>query len=63
MMKTHARRQEVVEGMSTEDLLKQYPFLRTSAGVSKDIILAKMKDLELWQIHIGQYIVPLEIFS
>lgn len=34
MMKTFAwRRREIAEGMSTEDLLKRYPFLRTSAGV------------------------------
>ena len=34
MMKTFAwRRREIAEGMSTEDLLRRYPFLRTSAGV------------------------------
>ncbi len=40
MMKTHAwRRREVAEGMSTEDLLKRYPFVRTSAGVRRAVNL------------------------
>lgn len=34
MVKTFAWRcREVAQGMSTEDLLRRYPFLRTSAGV------------------------------
>lgn len=34
MMKTFAwRRREIAEGMSTEDLLRRYPFLKTTVGV------------------------------
>ncbi|XP_031135180.1 uncharacterized protein LOC116035926 [Sander lucioperca] len=38
MMKTFAwRRREIAEGMSTEDLLRRYPFLRTSAGLCDEV--------------------------
>ena len=40
MMKTFAwRRREIAEGISTEDLLKRYPFLRTSAGVRRVMLM------------------------
>ena len=40
MMKTFVwRRREIAEGISTEDLLKRYPFLRTSAGVRRVMLM------------------------
>lgn len=34
MIKTFAwKRREIAEGMSTEDLLRRYPFLKTTVGV------------------------------
>ncbi|XP_040038966.2 sterile alpha motif domain-containing protein 3 isoform X2 [Gasterosteus aculeatus] len=38
MMKTFAwRRREIAKGMSTEDLLRRSPFLRTSAGLCEEV--------------------------
>ena len=40
MMKTHAWRcREIAEGMSTEDFLKRYPFLRTFTGLRRAVNL------------------------